>query len=209
MTAARTILIACALACLALTFTAGAQAHTTVTLPGVDPARLPAAAHVVSDPDPLLPAPGACAHSLDGAASARVQQRAMACLINRVRARRHLPRLRSVRALARSASIKLGDLLSCGQFSHTACGRPFQSAFKRAGYIPAGRSWAAGENLAWGTSLKAEPLAILDGWLKSPEHRANLLRHRWRQQGLAMRWARNYAGQRLAAVWVSHFGSVG
>jgi len=35
---------------------------------------------------------------------------------------------------------------------------------------------AVGENLAWGTGPFAEPGTVISEWLRSPEHRANLLR---------------------------------
>ena len=41
-----------------------------------------------------------------------------------------------------------------------------------------------GENLAWGTGSYGTARGIVDAWLKSPEHRANLLRPGYRRVGL-------------------------
>jgi uncharacterized protein YkwD len=43
-----------------------------------------------------------------------------------------------------------------------------------------------GENLAWGSGSYGSPRAIVNAWLHSPEHRANLLRPRFRRIGIGL-----------------------
>ena len=43
-----------------------------------------------------------------------------------------------------------------------------------------------GENLAWGGSRRGSPRATLVAWLRSPEHRANLLRAGWTRVGIGL-----------------------
>jgi uncharacterized protein YkwD len=44
--------------------------------------------------------------------------------------------------------------------------------------------WSVGENLLW-SSPDVTPQGALQMWLKSPEHRANLMNPRWREIGVA------------------------
>jgi uncharacterized protein YkwD len=44
--------------------------------------------------------------------------------------------------------------------------------------------WSVGENLLW-SSPDVTPAAALRMWLRSPEHRANLMDPRWREIGVA------------------------
>jgi len=42
------------------------------------------------------------------------------------------------------------------------------------------------ENLAWGTGSRATTQAIVDAWMHSPPHRANLLRKNLRRAGFGV-----------------------
>src|SRR5262249_36074093 len=56
----------------------------------------------------------------------------------------------------------------------------FTVRIRRAGV----RAPTLGENLAWGTGTLSAARAIVDLWLQSPEHRANLLRPGFRTVGV-------------------------
>jgi uncharacterized protein YkwD len=58
---------------------------------------------------------------------------------------------------------------------------------------PGYSSWSAGENLAWGAP-RLTARQTVRAWLKSPGHRANLLRRSWRNVGVAALAARNPGG---------------
>jgi uncharacterized protein YkwD len=186
------------------------QTAVAMLLASLIAALFAAAAHAATlqTPDPLLPSASTCAHALDSDADASQQRRTMACLINAVRAEAHLSQLTLVPALNDSAAIKRKSIIRCDDFSHTACGKPLLAPFEQSGYLRGGMTFKVGENLAWGSGDQGTPLAILNAWLHSPEHRANLLTPSWTQQGLSTSWAQDFQGQDDAAVWVSQFGRV-
>jgi uncharacterized protein YkwD len=68
------------------------------------------------------------------------------------------------------------EMLSTNTFAHGA----FANRMARY-HVP---GVVAGENLAWGTGYRASARAIVDAWLQSPEHRANLLRPSFRLVGI-------------------------
>jgi uncharacterized protein YkwD len=45
---------------------------------------------------------------------------------------------------------------------------------------------SAGENLAWGSGSYASPQTVISEWLRSPEHRANLLRATYTRIGIGL-----------------------
>jgi uncharacterized protein YkwD len=148
----------------------------------------------------LVPAAGACAGENATSGSA-TQLRAMRCLIDGVRRHAGLPKLRANGTLSRAARLKGRRIAACGQFTHEPCGEPFTAAFRAAGW----RRGTMGENLAWGTSWQGSPRAIVNAWLQSPGHRANLLRRSFRLQGLAVRTF-VMPGVGPARLWVNAFG---
>jgi uncharacterized protein YkwD len=134
-------------------------------------------------------------------ASAAGEVATMAQLINQARRSAGLPALRSDRLLGRAAGLKVGRIASCGQFTHTPCGAPFTAAFKAAGW----NRGTMGENIAFGSSSLGTPQAILQSWLQSPGHRANLMSRSFRYQGLAVRTVA-LPGIGAVRVWVNTFG---
>ncbi len=61
-----------------------------------------------------------------------------------------------------------------------------------------------GENLAWGTGSRAAARALVQAWLASPGHRANLLRPGFSRIGIGAR-AGSFAGYRSATVVTADF----
>jgi uncharacterized protein YkwD len=99
----------------------------------------------------------------------------------------------------RAARAKSGDIARCG-FSHWACGRAFTFRADWAGY-----SWThLGENIAWGTGPLASARAIFAAWLRSDDHRANILDPAFRDIGVGSRRGA-FAGA-SARFWVAEFG---
>jgi uncharacterized protein YkwD len=47
------------------------------------------------------------------------------------------------------------------------------------------------------------------GWLDSPEHRANLFKPEWTDQGIALVYVPDFRGVANSRIWVSHFGHQG
>lgn len=87
-------------------------------------------------------------------------------------------------------------MLRSGTFSHGA----FAARIRRAGV----RARRIGENLAWGVGALAGAHAIVNLWLGSPEHRANLLRPGYRTVGVGERVG-NFSGYAGAAVITTDF----
>jgi uncharacterized protein YkwD len=124
----------------------------------------------------------------------------MLCLHDYARKRAGLPALRASTTLTRAARAKSADIARCG-FSHTACGHPCTYRVDWAGY-----SWTRiGENIAWGTGPLASARSIFSAWLRSPEHRANILDPAFRDVGIGSRRG-TVAGRSDARIWVAELG---
>jgi uncharacterized protein YkwD len=158
---------------------------------------LPSAAHAA----PSQGASGACAGADSSTGAPAEQVRAMSCLVNAARRGAGLPALSSNGKLGRAAQLKGERIEACGTFSHTPCGAPFTAAFRAAGW-----HGTMGENIAFGQAAQGTPRAILNAWLQSPGHRANLLHRTFRVHGLAVRTAQ-LPGVGTVRLWVHAFGA--
>jgi uncharacterized protein YkwD len=139
----------------------------------------------------------------DSAGSARSTAK-MRCLLNEARRQRGLRPLIHSSHLDRAARLRAAAIRRCDDFSHTPCGRSFDSAYNAAGYSVATHTVA--ENLAWGTGSLSTAAATLGTWLASSEHRHNLLGRSWRKVGVAVVVAPQLQGVHNAVVWVAEFG---
>jgi uncharacterized protein YkwD len=191
-------LVALSLSALALAFAATSQAAGLTSAPG-GAARDLYAAFVA----PLSLCPGDAAVP----ASAAEARGVMTCLVNFARRKRGLPPLQLSPLLARAGALKLADELSCNEFSHTACGKPFTDVFARVGYTKG--SWSVGENIAWGQGDVGTPRAILNAWLHSTGHRENIFSSTWREMGLAYRQVPSFVGSEDVLLWANEFGARG
>jgi uncharacterized protein YkwD len=138
------------------------------------------------------------------AATAAAETAALRCLVNEERRARGLAPLRGSRLLDRSAQLRASAIRRCGQFSHAPCGQTFVAPFARVGYLRGGA--AVAENLAWGESGLGSPRGAVDLWLRSSQHRANLLRPGWRDLGIGLVRAPSLFGRSSVTVWVVQFG---
>jgi uncharacterized protein YkwD len=125
---------------------------------------------------------------------------AMLCLHDYARHQAGLPSLHVSATLMQAAWAKSDDLARCG-FSHSACGHPFSYRADWAGY----RWTRLGENIAWGTgSPLPSARVIFAAWLRSGDHRANILDPAFRDIGVGSRLG-TLAGTG-ARFWVTEFG---
>jgi uncharacterized protein YkwD len=145
----------------------------------------------------------ACAGQTAPELSGEEQVAVMFCMTNYARSVNRLAPLSSSRTLGRAAEQKSSDILACDEFSHEACGRPFQFWDQRFGYLKG--CWKAGENIAWGTGTYSTVRAIFTAWLESPPHHANILGP-YKEIGIALRVG-DLEGNEDAAVWTQDFGS--
>jgi len=161
-------------------------------------AALPAAAQAGK-----IASPASCPGQQNVHAPEREQEQAMRCLIAHARS----GPARSNRALERAAGRKVGDIFDCG-FSHTACGRPFDSYARRFGYPSGTSGWQLGENLAWGKRKRGSARQVLKAWLNSPPHRATLLDRSFEHIGIGLRRG-SFGGSAKSAIWVLEIGCRG
>ena len=93
--------------------------------------------------------------------------------------------------LERAARGHSRTMLRTGQLFHGA----FAARIRRTG-VSAPR---VGENLAWGAGVLARARAVVNLWLASPEHRANLLHAGYRTVGVGVLRGRfeGYSGARV------------
>jgi uncharacterized protein YkwD len=116
--------------------------------------------------------------------------------MNRMRTSHGLRPLRpdgKLRAAARSHS---ANMIRRGYFGHGAFGRRMSAFGVQAPVV--------GENLAWGTGVYAAPRTMVQSWLASPEHRANLLRGGFRRVGVGSAVGR-FVGRSGATVVTADF----
>ena len=142
-----------------------------------------------------LPAPsgvsgaGVCASAglnPTGANLGRVRS-VILCLHNAERRSRGLRALKLNPRLTRAASGHSRAMVSRKFFSHDAPGGGnVVSRARRAGYIPRTGRWTIGENLAFGSGPLGTPGKIMDAWMNSPGHRANVLTGRFKEIGIGI-----------------------
>jgi uncharacterized protein YkwD len=152
----------------------------------------------------LIAPAGACPAQQELRAPAVDQEQTMACMVNFARRQAGLGSLTEAAALSESALDKSEDVLRCDSFSHSACGREFTYWMKETGYIST-PCWRVGENLAWGTGEYGTVRSIFIAWMRSPEHRANVLGD-FDETGLSVRVG-SLEGRPGTRVWAEHFGS--
>lgn len=152
----------------------------------------------------LLAPPAACPEGISPTAAAAAQEQGMLCMVNYARTQAGEQALRDNGTLTESASDKSRDVLECDSFSHTACGREFTYWMRATGYLSM-PCWRAGENLAWGAGEYGSVRSIFRAWMRSPEHRANILGD-YAETGIDVRTG-TLGGIAGTRVWAEHFGS--
>jgi uncharacterized protein YkwD len=130
----------------------------------------------------LTPDRDGCRHSSDlpnpdHTAAARV---AVLCLVNHQRAEHGLAPLAEHPVLQVAAQAHAEDMGRRDFYRHQnpdGVGPP--QRIRHAGY----RGRVTGENIHWGSGINATPVRIVNGWMNSPGHRANILRREFRHVG--------------------------
>lgn len=131
------------------------------------------------------------------------------CLVNQERTARGLKPLRLNRRLTRAAVGHAQDMNVQGYFSHdSANGKSFVDRIRNAGYVPLKAFPSLGEDLAWGSGTLGTPRAIVQSWMESPEHRANILSPKYREAGMGVAFGDPGAGED-GVTYTLDFGSGG
>jgi uncharacterized protein YkwD len=179
----------------------GIQGHRVAAVASTPTAKR---ASATSDGGELIAPASVCPDQEDLAASVADQEQAMDCMVNFARRQAGLGELADVDALAQSARDKSLDIFSCDSFSHYACGREFTYWMKETGYMST-PCWRVGENLAWGSGEYGSVRSIFTAWMRSPDHRANVLGD-FDETGLSLQVG-TLEGNPGTRVWTQHFGS--
>jgi len=113
---------------------------------------------------------------------------AVLCLINRVRAEHSLAPLRTNARLEAAAEDHNAEMLQVDYFAHVAPdGETPVERIKKTGYIESESvGYVIGENLAWGTYTLSTPKSIVEAWVASPGHLANILESRYTETGVGI-----------------------
>jgi uncharacterized protein YkwD len=109
------------------------------------------------------------------------------CLINAERALRSRSPLRSQSQLSQAANDFSAQMVRERFFAHTSPeGTTLRERIAATGYLRPAAVWALGENLAWGSGPLATPRNIVQAWMASPPHRANLLDPEFNRAGIGI-----------------------
>jgi uncharacterized protein YkwD len=150
----------------------------------------PAGAHAAGSADAKALALSArCpnAQVVPGQATPDAVQTGTLCLMNAQRTARGLRALKLQPTLGTAASAFAGQMVTQQFFDHTSpTGATVLSRIKATSYLRHAFDWMLGENIAWGSGSLSTPGAIVDAWMHSPGHRANLLDRNFSDVGIGI-----------------------
>jgi uncharacterized protein YkwD len=137
---------------------------------------------------------------------------AVLCLINRERAENgETPLVRNSR-LEQAAESHGSEMISLDYFQHVSpSGETPVERVRGTGYIPNPQvGYVIGENLAWGTLSLATPQAVVEAWIASPKHLANILEGQYRETGIGVtpQVPAALSGGQAGATYSQEFGVI-
>jgi len=134
------------------------------------------------------------------------------CLVNQVRERHGENPLRENGRIEAAAQKHTEDMAFGDYFDHIGPrgDTPLQR-MRASGYVYNRRiGYEVGENIAWGTLSLATPAAIVEAWVHSPEHLANILNARYRDTaiGVSPHPPASMAHGQAGAIYTQDFGVI-
>jgi uncharacterized protein YkwD len=141
----------------------------------------------------------------------RLVKAATLCLINRERARDGERPLRANAHLMRAARAHSQEMVARDYFSHVSpSGKTPLERILASGFIARRVGWCIGENIAWGSMWLATPRAIVQAWMTSPGHRANILDRAYRFTGIGIdpELPHSMSGGQSGAMYTQDFGAI-
>jgi uncharacterized protein YkwD len=127
---------------------------------------------------------------------------AILCLVNAERSKRKLRNLRRSPRLETAALRHGNDMITRRYFQHAGPGGPsFSTRLQRTRY----RGITAAENIGYGATFNAR--AMVDAWLHSPPHKANILHPRLRFAGTGVSVRIPLAPQAPGSTYTMDFGA--
>lgn len=163
---------------------------------------------------PASAAAASCANANLTPTSGNVEQvrTAVLCMINQERERHGEGPLVANAKLTHAAQAHSRDMANEDYFSHIAPnGETPLQRMRASGYLPdAQDGYAVGENIAWGTMWLATPQSIVNAWMASPGHRANILDGAYRETGVGVepRPPASLAEGQPGALYTQDFGVI-
>jgi uncharacterized protein YkwD len=151
----------------------------TVSSPQPQPSSVPA---------PVAPT-GPCAggEAVPTTANVADVEAATLCLINKARAENGEQPLSDNGKLDAAARQHSEEMVSRDYFAHTTpAGETFDARIAASGYLSPGSGYELGENIYCATGALATPNATVNGWMSSPDHRANILNGDFRDSGIGV-----------------------
>jgi uncharacterized protein YkwD len=113
---------------------------------------------------------------------------AVLCLHNQIRQQHNLPLLKDNGKLRKAAAGHSADMVDEGYFDHTTpSGDSFVDRILGSGYAKRNEAWTLGENLAWGTGDLSTATGVMQAWMNSAGHKANILKRSYKEVGIGIR----------------------
>ena len=172
----------------------------------MSPRRLARATAIAAAVLAVAPAAaGACAYENANPNDISLSQakRTTLCLLNAERRQRGIKAFRDNERLDKASQRHANDMSRRNYFAHG----DFVGRIRAAHYLSGARGYTVGENIAWGSWDYATPANIVDGWMHSPGHRANILNARFKEIGLGIARGAPVGGQDRAGTYVTDFGT--
>ena len=139
--------------------------------------------------------------------SSKTAAKAIVCLVNKERRKHGIGKLKFQGNLKRAARSHTKRMQKRNCFDHVCPGeRSLVGRYEKARYLPCGCSWGAGENIAWGAGGKGSPRKIVNAWMHSPPHRANILTGSYEHAGVGVRWGSPTKRGSNAGTYTMDFG---
>jgi uncharacterized protein YkwD len=131
-------------------------------------------------------------------------EHATLCLLNNERRQHGIRPFKDNSRLDLASRRHARDMSRRNYFEHG----DFVGRIKAAHYLRNARGYTLGENIAWGSWDYATPANIVDGWMHSPGHKANILNSRFHEIGLGVARGAPTTGQDRAGTYVTDFGTI-
>lgn len=149
------------------------------------------------------------ADAMPGQVPADATSAATLCLLNAERAANGLGALESSAPLAQTASRYSGYMVAHDHFAHEDL-EGHDVVYRVLQTDPSLKDhWSRlGENLGYGSGTMATPRAMVDGWMHSDAHRANILRPDYQQIGVGVANGAPVQGASGGATYTTVFGKL-
>lgn len=157
---------------------------------------------------PAAAAPCAGADARPSGANTALVRAATLCLLNQQRAQAGLGALATDGLLETAATRYTARMLAEGFFAHVAPdGTDIIDRLTAVGYLRHLQQYSVGENLGTGSGGYVTPAAMVQAWMLSPGHRANILERSYTAIGIGVAIGSPSIDDPAAVTYTTDFGS--